>query len=237
MTVKKTSSYSQFRLVEGNRQLVENHVRALMASIGKRDLLESNPIIVDDEMRVIDGQHRLEAARRLGVSIYYTIVDGGASIEDVQLINSAQRMWSLRDYIHSFIVLGNDEYQRLSDFVEKWDIPISAAVRLLSGDSKVGLRGFKSGDFVIVNELKALEVMNMVKVFKPYITKNIRRSREFLNAISHIVEKQLATQEEMEDRLQAVGRRFYQLDTTKDYLRAIEDVYNFNRRGGKVRFY
>ena len=57
MRIYTTSDLNIFRIAK-NRPLSELHVKRMM----KKDI--SEPIIVDSDMNVLDGQHRLEACRR-----------------------------------------------------------------------------------------------------------------------------------------------------------------------------
>ena len=57
--IYKTSNLTQFKYVKGNRSIHEPWVRKLAELIKEKDL--QMPIIVDENMRVQDGQHRLEA--------------------------------------------------------------------------------------------------------------------------------------------------------------------------------
>ena len=61
--VYKTTDYGQFKNIEGNRGINLKHVNTLVTSITEKDL--QIPIIVDQNMRVVDGQHRLEAYKKL----------------------------------------------------------------------------------------------------------------------------------------------------------------------------
>lgn len=64
-----TREYRKFKLIKGNRIVDENHVRALMKSMRNKDLLI--PIAVNSKMEVLDGQHRLEARKRLAYDVPY----------------------------------------------------------------------------------------------------------------------------------------------------------------------
>ena len=77
--MKKTKDYSQFKYLPGNRDLVLNHVDRLVKSISKNNLLKNNPIMINKQGYILDGQHRLQAAEELGVDIYYNVLDGGLS--------------------------------------------------------------------------------------------------------------------------------------------------------------
>ncbi len=70
--IKKTKNYEMFTFREDNREKIDqSHVQRLVFSIEKRNLLELRPIIVNEKFEVIDGQHRLMAAKFLDVEIFY----------------------------------------------------------------------------------------------------------------------------------------------------------------------
>ena len=66
-----TKNYNDFKFVKGNRAINYTHVNNLVDSIKEKDL--QMPIIVDEKMNIIDGQHRFEAYRLLKkrCSLYY----------------------------------------------------------------------------------------------------------------------------------------------------------------------
>ena len=66
MRIYTTSDLNIFRIAK-NRPLSELHVKRMI----KKDI--SEPIIVDSDMNVLDGQHRLEACRRANKPISYVI--------------------------------------------------------------------------------------------------------------------------------------------------------------------
>ena len=66
MRIYTTSDLNIFRIAK-NRPLSELHVKRMM----KKDI--SEPIIVDSDMNVLDGQHRLEACRRANKPIRYVL--------------------------------------------------------------------------------------------------------------------------------------------------------------------
>ena len=54
--IYKTTDYSVFKYLKGNRSVNELHVRRLVEAIKEKDL--QVPIIVDEKMNVVEGQHR-----------------------------------------------------------------------------------------------------------------------------------------------------------------------------------
>jgi hypothetical protein len=71
--VYQTSDYTLFHLLSENRPVDLNHVRKLVAMITQSNLLHIKPLDVMAHLGVIDRQHRLAAARELGLPVYYKI--------------------------------------------------------------------------------------------------------------------------------------------------------------------
>ena len=62
LIVRKTSDFSIFKTMDGNRPPNPQHIRRLKDSMMVNGVL-CNPIIVNEFGYVIDGQHRLIAAK------------------------------------------------------------------------------------------------------------------------------------------------------------------------------
>src|ERR1700733_4973703 len=86
-----TTNYDQFILLPENRPVKGNIVAD---SIRKENLLFDNPILVTQNLEVLDGQHRLAFARDQQIPIYYKI----AQITKRQHIALLQKAnpWRLR---------------------------------------------------------------------------------------------------------------------------------------------
>lgn len=118
MEIKKTSDLSQFKRHKNNRAIDDQNLKKIIFSIKAKNLLEYRPILVDKDMFVIDGQHRLEAARSLAMDIYYQIKDE-SDAEDIVLLNANQKSWSRQDYIQYYVSKGNKTYVSLARFAKK----------------------------------------------------------------------------------------------------------------------
>ena len=69
----KTKNYEMFEYMDSNRKINAGLVERLVKSIKEIGYIESRPIIVNEDMVVIDGQHRLEACKRLGIPVIYQV--------------------------------------------------------------------------------------------------------------------------------------------------------------------
>lgn len=129
--IQMTKDYSLFKFIDGNRALDYKHINHLKQSIGRWDLTQLNPIIVNDEFEIVDWQHRFYALKQMGKPIYYIIWDW-LNAETAQLINSASKTWCLKDYLKSYIEWGRIDYIMLWSFLYDYKIPISVAINILS---------------------------------------------------------------------------------------------------------
>ena len=69
--ILKTTEYTMFKFIKGNRPINYTHVGNLVNSIKEKDL--AMPIIVDQDMNVVDGQHRLKAYEILSKPVTYIV--------------------------------------------------------------------------------------------------------------------------------------------------------------------
>jgi|TARA_B100000900_G_C20556596_1_gene707091 hypothetical protein len=115
-----TKNYNDFTFFKGNREVVSSRVKELAESIKKHGLI--NPIVVNQNMEIIDGQHRKEACLFLQVPLRYTIhnVDGSKLLDLVRDINSVQKNWNNLDIGRAFTLhsANKKDYQRYLELYE-----------------------------------------------------------------------------------------------------------------------
>ena len=117
--IQTTSDYSVFKKINSNRDINKAHLKKLIASISIKNLLFLFPVILNENMEVVDGQHRIEAAKSLGVKLYY-IVDGSITKADIALMNSNRKSWGARDYISFYAEEGNEDFKRLKKLLKAY---------------------------------------------------------------------------------------------------------------------
>jgi hypothetical protein len=147
--IQKTTNYDQFKFVNGNRTLNQGHLAKLTVSISKRNLLEYAPILVNEAMEVIDGQHRLEVAKQNKWPIYYLVVPRSGLDEIIEL-NTTLRNWKLKDFIDSMIVLGNKTMLYLRGFCDDYALSPSIGILLHVG----GLAGGSLNSKTLLERLR-----------------------------------------------------------------------------------
>jgi hypothetical protein len=248
MKIEKTTNYGLFKVVKGNRQLNKGHLNNLSVSIMQNNLLEFNPIIVNKKMEVIDGQHRLEVAKRNGLPIYY-VVSEKSNISDVQVLNAAQKTWTMQDYIDSFIAKGNQNYEILDLFIKTYELPTSTSLSLLAGHNggreHSTMQKFKRGEFIVTSVKSAEEYANKINDLREFCETGVGTSAYFIRASINISKKNVDNPLFSHNQLvkkfavwaNISNKKITRLGSEKDYLRLFEEVYNFKSKAEYVRLF
>lgn len=151
--IQKTRDYSKFKLLEFNRAINHRNLENIIHSISVNNLLSSQPIIVTEMLEVIDGQHRLAAASKLGVDIFYIIVPG-ITKESMVALNSNKTSWKMDDYFRYWLNQGALEYIKLNDFMKRHKLPLSTAIAICDMWRSVkASKRFKDGEFIFNTNL------------------------------------------------------------------------------------
>ncbi len=117
MQIQTTKDYDLFKSIDANRKVDPAHVRKLAASIDKKNLLTVNPVIVNGNMEIIDGQHRVAACRQLQIEVHYMMV-GGVQNNDIHMLNSTNKKWTLTDYINYHAVEGSPNFIEINKLID-----------------------------------------------------------------------------------------------------------------------
>ena len=228
--IESTEDYTIFKEITSNREVDEKHVRKLMSSIRTKNLLELNPIIVNNSMQVIDGQHRLEAAKRLKETIYYVVSDK-LSKSDIAELNANQKKWSLNDYINYFTIEGVESFQILSKFINthSWIKP-TTALKLVSSSGKYDRASFYSGKIDVDNVYQAHQVATLcTKIRNLYVGYDFVYTSMFIMAIRQCFSTPEFNEDVLIEQIQRQPRTLVQCVNTDQYLELLQELYNYRK--------
>jgi len=239
-TIEETKDYDVFNKHKANRKTNEKLVVRLIKSIETKNLLKCNPIVVDKHFNVIDGQHRLEAARRLQLPISY-ITDENVDVKDIVPLNVEKETWKLDEYLNFHCNQDKLDYLLLQDFMEKEKfLKVNIALELLHGCRNSEFHTeFKKGNYKFPQETEMLEVLtkktqiheviNYIKTKtsgpKTYLDKVTFYSAmiEFFNikSFSYTIFMQ---------KLQYRIDLIHPCQCRSDYVRIFKEIYNFKNQ-------
>jgi len=170
MEIQKTKDYSLFKFILSNREVDHNHIKRLAKSIQRNNLLYIRPLIVNDKMELIDGQHRLEAAKQIGAEVYFMKVPK-LTKSDIAVLNSAQKNWTRSDFINFYAMEGNEDYKKLAQLIDQfyW-LQVSVVVAIACG----GTHDIKEGKIKIKDYKRAVTTFGQLRELEPkfpFVTK------------------------------------------------------------------
>lgn len=119
--IKVTNNYEIFKRLDGNRSTDNKRVEKIKKSILKVGYITS-PILVNENMEIIDGQGRFEALKQLQLPIEY-IVQNNIGIKECVAMNVYQTNWKVADYINSYADRGVESYVYIRNLMEQFNIP------------------------------------------------------------------------------------------------------------------
>ena len=232
--VYKTSDLSIFKLIDGNRVPNLQHIKRLSDSIRLYGM-KCNPILVNEQMQVIDGQHRLMACKDADSFIYYIIVNG-YSLNEVHTLNLNQKNWTKKDFMEGYANMGVESYFKLKKFSQLNDdftLPVCIAFcnnttdsshNRLGGDLEVFEDGsWKGKDFNL-----AQEWANKIRMIKPYY-KNYNNS-SFVATMITLINNNKFDFDEFMHKLRIQPTALVDCTNRSQYKTLIESIYNYRSR-------
>ena len=149
--VLTTTDYDQFTFLKSNRAIDENHVYKLVKLI-KAEGHQKEPVIVNEKLEVISGQHRIKACAKLEMRVTYIIVPG-LTIKDAREMNNSQKPWSFKDHFRCYGHSSHHNYQaykQVTSLLEEYpSLSNAVALVLLTKDYVGAYSKFKLGTFVV----------------------------------------------------------------------------------------
>jgi len=238
--VHSTTDYKIFKKLKGNRPLDKGHLFRLTAAILENNLLIYHPAMVNEQMQVVDGQHRLEVAKNNNLPFYYMVFPSNGS--DVLITqNRNVKVWSSNEYLNFWIAQDKEDYLKLQEFMNDNKLSVTLSMALLTGtvsttDRKSGhLRSFRDGQFKIKNIDFANDLIIKMAGLRPYMTSNFIFDRDLWAAFAKIVVK--GDWQRFSKKLEQAHPRLVREAGYSQYLFALEEIYNRNVEGGnRVNF-
>jgi len=237
--VISTFDYNIFKKLDGNRDIMEKRKNLLVRSIKERGWIR-NPIVVNENMEVIDGQGRLEALRELGLPVEYVIAEG-ATISDCIALNVKQTNWTNTDYVKSYADIGNEDYAiLLSHYGKHHNLPdtcvntIAGKANNESGQISVEL---KEGLFTIYDKETLNERLEFADSCVGALGRGNGRLRQWCSVFKFVYYCDKISNTLFLERLSRNKHLVAPCVTTKQMLECLEDIYNYGcKRSNKVYF-
>lgn len=237
-----TTNLDKFKITSVNRDFTtpksQNRIKRITESMKKVGFRPTAPLIVTSKMVCVDGQHRLESAKRLGIGVYYmvdpTIKNSLKSIFEAAVgQNQDQESWGKVDYISGYVTMGNKNYKELKDFMDKYPMYSQTECMMFlqnSGTRHCSKIDFAQGKFKTENldwaHTWATNILELEPYFKDGYTSSV-----FVRTLLTIIEK--TPEFSWSNFIHKVRLRpgmIHRCGDKKSYSTMIEDIYNYRNR-------
>lgn len=225
--VLTTTDYFLFKQIEGNREKNKLQLSKLKKSMSDSYLFTI--LIVNENYEIIDGQHRFEVIKELGLPLNYVVCDG-YGLNEVHVLNQNQKTWTVSDYMEGYANMGYSDYIQYREFKDKYGFHHQETMLLLGtrfNDAST-VNNFKKGLFKIGSLKKAESLVKKILMIEPYYS-GIRR-RTFMKAIITLLNCSLFNFDEFMHKLNVQPTAMKDCTTSEAYIELIEQIYNYHRR-------
>jgi hypothetical protein len=231
-----------FKFPDVNRDITnpesQNRIKRIAESMNENGIL-LDPIIVTTRMYVVDGRHRVEAAKIADKGLFYiideSIPNSSKSIfEAVRKYNIDSKVWTKKDYIHGHAKKGLEAYRRIEEFQEKY--PMFSLTEILmflnnSGTKHSNKRVFAEGKFTVEDEkvVRGEKWINKILELKEVFPEGYSRS-VFIRALLTILELEDDFDLDVFVEKAKANPQMLKLQSDKpSYAKMIEKIYNVDR--------
>ncbi len=228
--VVETNDLDQFIFRNDNREKINvAHVKVLVESIKSCNLLSMKPILVNERMEIIDGQHRVMAAKELGVSIFYDVRQDLTPRHMILLNNT--KSWALTDFLHFYLQHSYMEYQKLADFMKFNEITLRIALNLLIGGTHTAYQKFKDGEFVMNTDVEPKHLLICRETQQTLVRLNGHSyymfSMKFYKAHLILTRNENFSLEKWKVNLKRMSERVCPKVSYKDFLKLFVEIHNW----------
>jgi len=230
--VYRTNDYHIFHLISENRDINQLHVERIKNNMKKK--LMPSVLIVNENKEVIDGQHNLAARKALGVHVDYMVCEG-LKAKDIPFFNVERSNWKASDYMKLYCRLGYKDYCKYADFFNKYGLGHNVSMQLCLGTHNQSVRrDFFNGVAKFKKTEEADFIATKLSDFLTY-TKLVCKT----TVVTSLRPVLLSDWYDHDWMIKNLGIKRKEIESVKvdDAIRVLEDVYNYRRHGGRVRFY
>lgn len=231
--IKSTTNYEMFKKLEGNRATTVARVNKIKKSIMTVGYITS-PILVNENMEIIDGQGRFEALKELRLPVEY-IVQKGLNVKECIAMNIYQTNWKVIDYIKSYAAKGNPDYLRLTSLMTEF--PLVATTEIMA------IALFELGRFdplkvregnLEISEEQYEEAREKLKFIYPIAKeyKSITRIRLILNAMLYCLYIPGIDKYRLKTKVISILEtgKIPPIPTVDEAMQLMEEIYNRNSK-------
>lgn len=228
-TVHVSSNYNDFKFMGNNRDQYTDQVQRLKRAIEEfGNITQAQPVLVNERMEIVDGQHRFLACKELGLPVFY-LVGQGLGINEARSMNILHKSWSVDDFAKSYADGGDQNYARYLRLREDYGFSHSVTLTYVNAGAPHGeYKLFREGNYVLSDEMAeaARARLNMLESLSDLVP--MVKQREFAMAFMYASNREGYEHKRMMSKIEGNQGMLVRLSRIADYQRLLEEIYNRN---------
>jgi hypothetical protein len=234
--IRKTANYDIFKMIKWNRSLNRPNVIKLIEENRKHFQLHKFPILVTKDFKIIDGQHRFNAAKELGSPVYYIVAeDMDESIKSVHSVNKVGKKHTRGDKLEMMYKAGDGGaelvYKAYNLYQGVFDKTTVLAVLCKSSDGGSISKDIDDLDKIVLNNYEAgLEVLDAL-FYSSLPEKNKSR---MVMSLSMISSKSGVHPKTIVRRVQENLAKWIPPKSRQDNIRSYLTCYNYGMKANRI---
>tara|TARA_R110000824_G_scaffold60521_2_gene161698 strand:+ start:283 stop:1029 length:747 start_codon:yes stop_codon:yes gene_type:complete len=241
-TIHTTNKYDFF-LIDGNREIKSVKIKNLTESIKKYGLI--NPININLDKNIIDGQHRFLSCKALNIPLRYIVSDTKDKeiVSLIRDINSVQSNWNNKDigYAYSIHANNRDSYKKYIELVNmgvSHSTVIESCGMLTIGDKKSSsyYHDFKNGTLLITDAVKNRVASQIKMLADSNIDKKIWNRIYFMRSLLKLRKQEDFKTYQFIDNFNKYPQKWIPAYTVSENIKSIIVMHNYNSRN-KAKYY
>ncbi len=228
--VYKTKDYKRFKFLKGNRIINKKKIAKIKEIITLEgvDILKYNPILVNYEYQIMDGQHRFVVSKELKRDVHYVKIEE-FGLEGVTKINSNSSNWGVKDYLKSYCDLGKRPYQVIRGMHAEYNVNVVVlACLIMNGDfsNRVDVNeDFKAGIITMDHKDFADHLLARLRKYEKHIPKIY--SRVAIDTFLRLEKSDLFEHDYMLEKFRSSKQVIEEFASVKDMLQQLETIANY----------
>lgn len=227
--VHTTKDYSIFKSIDGNRNKNLMHINRLKKSMEESYLFTI--ITINEKYEIIDGQHRFDVIKELGLPLNYIICEG-YGLKEVHILNANSKTWNTDDYLEAYCNLGYTDYILYRNFKQRYGFGSRENISILAGGqiyAKIDhMKEFFKGNFKILNYNESCIIAEKIETISKYY--NGYKRRAFVYAMISLLKNNNFVFDEFIQKLKHQRNALTDCVNSTQYILLIEEIYNHRRR-------
>ena len=234
----ETKKYSMFISPAHQRDISNNSIKSIMESMKEHGIISAvstrKSLIHKGKYEVFDGQHTVEACKRLNLPVIYNEF-ADVSNKAMISLNGKSKKWAMGDYLKFGVTDGIKDYMLLDKIYKKERLPLTALIMMYGGS--YGNKSFKDLKWKSLQIERGNKILEYIKEIEAtFNIKHVRFAR-FIWGFGRVIDSGKYDHNRMIYQLGKCSSMLTKQANPEDYTSNIEMVYNYGvKKENRVQF-